>query len=437
MSRHKVGRKSKNASGNPEYREHKATGQAVVTLPLGNGKRKDVYLGRFGPESKAEYNRVIAEWAANGRRVPEAQDDPARDLTINELVSRFIDHADTAYRDATTGEATSEYRDYQLSLFPLRKLFGELLGKKFGPVALEQVRDFMVRTGSGKDGTGKDGKRWNRRTGKGLCRRVVNQRLGRIRRFFKWCASKELLPASVYQVILTVEGLREGRSPARESKGVSPVPDAIVDATLPHLTRHVAAMVRVQRFTGARPGEVCAMRGIDIDRTDAVWVYRPGSDHGPHGKHKTAHKGHSRSIPIGPKGQAVLLPFLEAKANDPTAFVFSPRDCVKELRAERRAKRKSKVQPSQRDRSKPGAERLPGMWYTVDAYGKAIRKACERHGIPHWHPHQLRHTAGTIIRKSFGVEAAQTILGHANLRATELYAESNLEEAVKIAAEMG
>src|SRR5689334_20606910 len=109
MSRHKVGRKPKSASGNPEYREHKATGQAVVTLPLGNGKRKDVYLGLHGtPESKAEYNRVIAEWAANGRQAPVAPDDPARDLTINELVSRFIDHADVSYRDAT-GAPTTEY----------------------------------------------------------------------------------------------------------------------------------------------------------------------------------------------------------------------------------------------------------------------------------------------------------------------------------------
>ena len=71
MTRHKVGRKYKDSSGNPEYRLHKRTGEAVVTLPLGNGQRKDVYLGKLGSEeSKAEYNRVIAEWAANDRQTP-------------------------------------------------------------------------------------------------------------------------------------------------------------------------------------------------------------------------------------------------------------------------------------------------------------------------------------------------------------------------------
>jgi hypothetical protein len=42
----------------PSYRLHKPSGQAVVTL----GGR-DVYLGKFEtPESRAEYDRVVAEW---------------------------------------------------------------------------------------------------------------------------------------------------------------------------------------------------------------------------------------------------------------------------------------------------------------------------------------------------------------------------------------
>jgi hypothetical protein len=148
MTRHKVGRKSKSSSGNPEYRLHKWTGQAVVTLPLGEGKRKDVYLGKHGSEeSKAEYVRVLAEWAANGRQAPISPvGEPATDLTIDEFVSRFIDHANAVYRDAT-GAPTTEYDNFKLSVHPLRLLFGPLPVSKFGPIALEQVRDFMVREG--------------------------------------------------------------------------------------------------------------------------------------------------------------------------------------------------------------------------------------------------------------------------------------------------
>ncbi|MBL1219114.1 MAG: hypothetical protein D8M59_16670 [Planctomycetes bacterium] len=47
----------------PSYCKHRASGQAVVYL---NGQ--SVYLGPHGTEvSKAEYDRVIAEWLAAGR----------------------------------------------------------------------------------------------------------------------------------------------------------------------------------------------------------------------------------------------------------------------------------------------------------------------------------------------------------------------------------
>ena len=53
----------------PDYRLHKRSGLAVVTLPDGFGRRRDVQLGKYdSPESRAEYDRVIAEWLANGRR---------------------------------------------------------------------------------------------------------------------------------------------------------------------------------------------------------------------------------------------------------------------------------------------------------------------------------------------------------------------------------
>lgn len=55
----------------PSYRLHKQSGQAVVTLPVGQGGRRDVLLGKYGTdESKAEYQRVLVEWEASGRRLP-------------------------------------------------------------------------------------------------------------------------------------------------------------------------------------------------------------------------------------------------------------------------------------------------------------------------------------------------------------------------------
>jgi site-specific recombinase XerC len=55
----------------------------------------------------------------------------------------------------------------------------------------------------------------------------------------------------------------------------------------------------------------------------------------------------------------------------------------------------------------------------------------------HWHPHQLRHTAATDIRRQFGLEAVQHVLGRATLSVSELYAEKNAEVAMRVAASIG
>jgi hypothetical protein len=51
----------------PKYRKHRASGQAVVRL-----SGKDFYLGPIGSAaSRLEYDRLISEWVANGRRLTE------------------------------------------------------------------------------------------------------------------------------------------------------------------------------------------------------------------------------------------------------------------------------------------------------------------------------------------------------------------------------
>ena len=53
----------------PSYRLHKPTKQAVVTLD-----HRDVYLGRYDtPMSREKYDRLIAQWLANGRKLPTAK----------------------------------------------------------------------------------------------------------------------------------------------------------------------------------------------------------------------------------------------------------------------------------------------------------------------------------------------------------------------------
>ena len=97
------------------------------------------------------------------------------------------------------------------------------------------------------------------------------------------------------------------------------------------------------------------------------------------------------------------------------------------------AKRK---RPSKKEPWKKG-NWTPGDHYDVASYRRAIRRACKRAGIPVWSPNQLRHAAGTNFRKAFGLEAAQAVLGHAELGTTQVYAEVDRELAREAARKMG
>lgn len=240
--------------------------------------------------------------------------------------------------------------------------------------------------------------------------------------------SQELVPPSVFQALATVPGLRRGRTEAREPQRIAPVAESIVDATLPHLPRIVADMVRLQRLTGARPGEVCILRPCDVDRSGDVWAYRPAS-------HKTEHHGRERIIFIGPKAQAILAPYLLRAAD---AYCFSPREAVEAQNAQRREKRQSPMTPSQsRRRRKRKPVRAPGDCYTVHSYGRAITRACDAAEVDVWMPNRLRHSAATEIRSRFGLEAAATVLGHAQANVTQIYAERDLTKAAAIMREVG
>jgi integrase len=406
---------------NPKYRKHKASGQAIVTID-----GKDHYLGPWNTRvSRSEYDRLVSEWLANGRHSSRSK----FDLTVAELVERFWDYANGYYRHPD-GTPTGEASCFKKPLDILATAYGATLASEFGPLAIEVIRNTMIREG------------W--------CRNYINAQVARLKLVFKWGVSKELIPSSVHQALATVPGLRVGRTEARESDPIKPVSNDVVEATLKHLSCTVAAMVQLQRLTGARPGEICDLRIGELDRSENVWVYAPAA-------HKTAHHGHRRTICIGPKAQAVLAPFVMKL--DRAAYVFSPAEAERERREALHAERTIPIQlgnrPGTNRRRSP--KRTPGSCYSVASYRRAIARACDLAFPPpaelhlpdksaelkqwysdrRWHPHQLRHSAATDIRRQFGIEAAQHVLGHTTLSVTELYAERNADVAKRVAVAIG
>jgi integrase len=252
--------------------------------------------------------------------------------------------------------------------------------------------------------------------------------VGRIVRIFKWAVENEMVPANVHHGLKAIAGLKKGRTEAKELEPVKPVPEAYVEAVLPFVSRQVWAMTQLQRLTGMRPGEVCQMRTMDIDRSGKVWIYTPES-------HKTEHHGRKREIPLGPRAQEILGPWLRA---DPTAYLFSPREAKEEHLKERRRKRATRMTPSQRARTrKADPKKVSGEVYETRSYYHAIRNACPKAGVPNWHPNQLRHNAATWLRKEFGLDVARVILGHGSSAVTEIYAQVDQERAISVMERVG
>jgi len=231
----------------PSYRLHKPSGQAVVTI----GGR-DCYLGKHGtPTSHSEYDRLIAEWLQNGRILPATND-----LTVNELLVGYIRHCDEYYR-RTDGTPTSEADSIRQSIRPLKEIYGHTLAHEFGPVKLKVCREAMIDAD--------------------LCRNECNKRTRRIVRAFGWAVENELIPASIWHALRSVKGLRKGKSRARETKPIRPVSDERINAVIPYVLPPIEAMIRLQRLTGMRSGEVVRRRKTGGFRTGQFYATSAGA----------------------------------------------------------------------------------------------------------------------------------------------------------------
>ncbi len=340
----------------PKYSLHRATGQARVCID-----GRDQYLGQFGsPESHARYQELIDAWRLL-RQLPYRPR-----LTVGDLVVLYDSHATNYYRK--DGEPTSEPACIRQAMRPLLDLYRRELASEFGPRKLRDVREQMIKLV------------WSRTT--------INKHIRRIRQMFRWAVSEELLPSDAFVKLQTVPGLKKGRSDAKESSPVLPVDDDRLEKVAGLVSPQIAAMIRLQSVTGMRPGEVVAMRADEILTVEQAWEYVPR-------RHKTEHHGKDRRIFIGPRGQKILRPYLEAAR--PDAYLFPPID--------------------------------GGEHYSTDSYRRAIHRACRRAKIPTWSPNQIRHTFATSVRREFGIETAQVILGHSSLTVTQVYAERDFAAA--------
>ncbi|GAB5403914.1 MAG: site-specific integrase [Aureliella sp.] len=393
----------------PKLRKHKASNLGVVTL---NGR--DHYLGPWGTGKKptkavqSAYDAKISAWLSVGR----FEGSPAgAQLSMAQVLASYIHHAKGYY---TPEDPNSKYHDMLRAARKLRPYI-QMPANDFKPQYFKEVRSAMVS--------------------EGCSRTYVNQVMGRVLKIIKWAYAEGHVDGDVYHRCKAVEPLRKGFTRAPETEGVKPVEASIVQQTIPHLPPVIQTMVKLHMLLGCRPAELCGMRAGMVDQSEEVWTIRLEN-------HKNAFRGKDRVLYLGPRAQKLIDPLLDRGDED---FLFSPQDSERQRLASVHAKRSTRIscgnRPGYNSRtrsSKPKKRSRPaGDRYLPTSYARAIKRACAKHGIPHWHPSQIRHTVATAIRRDHGLEAVAVSLGHSEVATSQIYAEKDESLAIKIAREMG
>jgi len=288
-------------------------------------------------------------------------------VLLYELVAMFNSHAAGRYR-RRSGQHTREHLNWRAVLDRWMKYAGE----RSSPAAINrhQVRAWLDQLAA-----------------EGLTRGYVNQCLARLRRFVRWAADLDYIPITIDGELRLVRPLVALRSSARESAPrVPPALDEIAKL-LPYLPVMARRVLQLSKLTGARPGELLEITNAEI-HIDAM-----GSRLTPL-QHKSAHHGRSRVIPLN-RAAAQLVESLW-RPLCPADFLFS-------------------------GTSKTGH-------YTIEAYRQSIARACKRAGVAHCTPYDVRRAVARAVRSVSGLDATQSLMGHADASTTEIYAPIDASE---------
>ena len=91
-------------------------------------------------------------------------------------------------------------------------------------------------------------------------------------------------------------------------------------------------------------------------------------------------------------------------------------------------------------RAKQGVERprtKAGQPWNASRLAQLIQRTCEKHGIEHWTPYQLRHAAACQAVQNGSLAATQRMLGHKLATTTDHYVKGDPDGAARLVAQLG
>lgn len=336
----------------PTHCQHKGSGRSYITW---NGT--EIYTGISGSIEAAEaYARMVANIMAVGEPCPKA--DVEVRLSVAKVASKYLEHVKrTKHPDSDEDKAVARVvRDLAYCDYP---------AEKFSPARLTELIQAWVD--------------------KPLSLTTVNKKHNYVLNIFRWAVQMDLVPPNTWSALLAVQKIKPGRTSAKQPKKIKPVPSDVVESILSHCQPRIAAVLKMQLYTGMRCGEVLRMTMSEIK----------GDIYAPY-KHKNRFRGKDRTVYLGPRALALID---EWKTDDPHRPLFGE--------------------------------------MTSDYYGRWIEIACKRAKVPRFTSHQIRHYHATMVREKFGLDAAQAALGHSSAKTTEIYAEVSTTLAKKVSEDVG
>jgi integrase len=370
----------------PTIQLHKPSGQARCRID-----GRDVYLGRHGsPEAAAEYARVVAE--CERTRTPPASRSAAPCRSVADVVAEWWSRESP--RLSERGGERARHRD---ALAPLLRLFGDLDAATLDAERMEEWQ-LAVAAGSWMNPEERERRR-KRRQPIGWCRNVVARHRARVLSVWRWAERRKLLPAGSWGALRAAPALSEAdarvrRTPRRKARDFAEVKRVALACRA-----EVRTILLLCWWSGMRPGEARTMRPCDIDRTRAVWVYRPAA-------HKSDWRGHDRAVALGPRCQALLRPWL-AGSSSPEAYLFRP-------------------------------AAGDAACYSPGSLSCHVRRAAKRVGLPGVFCYCARHSCKKRVTRAAGLDAARSMLGQRSLTTTDRYdAGTDQEQAADAARRLG
>jgi integrase len=383
----------------PKLCRHKARDLGYVTDPE---TKKAIYLGPWGAhETRRAYERWVADYIAS-HNVQHPL--PRGEGTIKQLVEKYILFARDYYRKPGTRTVTSEYNCVRQALLELKNWF-DVPCAEFKPSDLIAVRQQVIN----RKQVSQNGKP----SSKQLSISTINAIVTRLKRMFKKGVEWEFVPAATWQALSCVSNLSWRTAPnLKDTAPIKPVDIEHVRAVMPYLKPKFQLMLETHLQTGMRVTELCSMRWREISKyNEALYAYKPT-------EHKTKHRGVDKVIFLRAELVERMRELPRRGASAENDFVFISWG---------------------RGKSKKYLGQVYPTGYRT-AINRAIRfcnAALREQGkteIPTWCPLQIRHSVATMVRQLHGLEAAQAMLGHASIEATQIYAEKRTELAAKIAS---